>query len=87
MSYKKDPNYKRILEAARRIKKSVSAMHGAGPGNLKSVIDAFVGDERCSAAEKLIFFVEAIGEKRICKNKEGFVFDCFRWPMGSNLSS
>ena len=77
MSYKKDPNYQRILETSRRIKKSVSAMHGAGPGDLKSGIDAFVGDERYSAAEKLIFFVETISEKRICKNKEGFVFDCF----------
>ena len=84
MSYKKDPNYQRILETARRIKKSVSAMHGAGPGDLKSGIDAFVGDERYSAAEKLIFFMETISEKRICKNKEGFVFDCF---MGNeNLS-
>jgi len=36
MSYKKDPSYQGILETARRIKKTLSAMRGAGPGDLKS---------------------------------------------------
>jgi hypothetical protein len=36
MSYKKDPGYQGILETAHRIKKTLSAMCGAGPCNLKN---------------------------------------------------